>query len=420
MAHLESTLKPVPVCHRHLLSKWTRGVNAGDSFLADVPRDTLLGSVHSEQQCRKVYRVTGGDEVPVPEWVEPQRLQRAQEFYQNNAFMVNVCLTKALNAGFCISRFAEVLVRSGYARTPRTTLMRFHDTAHQVIVWMSSPLLDAHSPARLSLFKVRCMHEHARKMSRSHWHAHVPADSVSSIGVPLSQYDMALVQLAFSGVMLDILKTEMDMDLPPRLQDDFIHLWRFIGYLLGVEEEYNACMSSDVCHELTCDLLHLTPFFVRTRRPACVILADSFYRGLSYMTGRRLAYAINYSTRRDFYDQEWAAPFTIQSPAAVAFHRHSMSSLSRARTHWLGRIWYNLVNRLFYHFIFSAVPLRLYRSRGNSVSASAMALYYFFYRNVHELSFATLDFLHPLLQNARPIIWTLILILVYKKKKFYT
>ena len=49
------------------------------------------------------------------------------------------------------------------------------------------------------------------------------------IGVPLSQYDLALTQLGFSTICLDVIETDLNVALSEEDQEAWIHTWRFIG-----------------------------------------------------------------------------------------------------------------------------------------------------------------------------------------------
>ena len=88
---------------------------------------------------------------------------------------------------------------------------------------MSSDLLCPNSPARRSVFKVRCLHAAARKMSLRFWKCDTEGGNV---GIPLSQFDMALVQLAFSGVMMDVLNNDVGLSMSDSQKADNVHMWR--------------------------------------------------------------------------------------------------------------------------------------------------------------------------------------------------
>jgi hypothetical protein len=95
-----------------------------------------------------------------------------------------------------------------------------------------------------------------------------------------------------------------------------IHLWRVIGHLLGITEQYNACTSPDLNHRLTTELITLTPFFIQTPHPSCLTLATSYQHGVSLTMGCRIATAVNFDTTRTWYDSSWANAFLVPSVTA--------------------------------------------------------------------------------------------------------
>lgn len=199
---------------------------------------------HNEQT------VSSGVEI-LPKWVNKDRVIRGQEVFGERppAFCYGMLINLVL--GSRISRFADVLVHSpgGYTADLLQTCRRYKDTVGHVALWMTpgSDLFDSTSTARKSLLRVRCMHTQARE--------HITALGRCDVGVAVSQFDMALALLAFSGMAVDIVKNDLNCDA--LTEDDiqaYIHLCRFVGYLLGLEDAYNPCSSVELCSELVADL----------------------------------------------------------------------------------------------------------------------------------------------------------------------
>ncbi len=68
------------------------------------------------------------------------------------------------------------------------------------------------------------------------------------VGVPLSQFDLAEVQMAFAPMCLAIFEREIlapGVPSPLSTQDkkDMLHCWRLIGFLLGIQDKFNVCNS---------------------------------------------------------------------------------------------------------------------------------------------------------------------------------
>jgi ER-bound oxygenase mpaB/B'/Rubber oxygenase, catalytic domain len=61
-------------------------------------------------------------------------------------------------------------------------------------------------------------------------------------GQPINQEDMAVTLLSFSvNVLETIERTTLKGSLTRSDQEAYIHLWRYIGYLIGVHEDLNPC-----------------------------------------------------------------------------------------------------------------------------------------------------------------------------------
>jgi hypothetical protein len=64
---------------------------------------------------------------------------------------------------------------------------------------------------------------------------------IKTYGVPINQEDMIATQCAFSANVLDVISRNSWFPLSAEEEDAYIHLWRYIGYLIGIQEEYNVC-----------------------------------------------------------------------------------------------------------------------------------------------------------------------------------
>ncbi|XP_023223792.1 uncharacterized protein LOC111625012 [Centruroides sculpturatus] len=58
-----------------------------------------------------------------------------------------------------------------------------------------------------------------------------------------SQFAMAMTQFAFVG-LITLFPTKLAIDWNKEDTECFLHFWRCIGYLLGMEDQYNICKES--------------------------------------------------------------------------------------------------------------------------------------------------------------------------------
>ena len=59
--------------------------------------------------------------------------------------------------------------------------------------------------------------------------------------MPINQEDMAVTLLAFSFNVLHGIELTLNKPLSATDQSDYLHLWRYIGWLMGVEDDRNPC-----------------------------------------------------------------------------------------------------------------------------------------------------------------------------------
>lgn len=78
-------------------------------------------------------------------------------------------------------------------------------------------------------------------------------------GLPINQEDMVITLLSFSWVVLDTIeKNTVSGSLTRKDEDAYLHLWRYIGYLIGVSEDLNPCVTKEKAGGLTESIiLHL-------------------------------------------------------------------------------------------------------------------------------------------------------------------
>ncbi|CAD7975057.1 unnamed protein product [Amoebophrya sp. A25] len=129
----------------------------------------------------------------------------------------------------------------------------------------------------------------------------------ATAGVPLSQYDLAEVQLVFSGLCLSIFDNEMNFNpledievtvgtrkkkkrgkpslLTPQEKQDMVHCWRFLGFLLGIEDEFNVCESVEKMELYVEEFLIFMPQRLRTARVSAFHLRDAAITGFGQWAG---------------------------------------------------------------------------------------------------------------------------------------
>lgn len=274
------TLRPPP--YTGAMSKMLPGIEVGDELIDTLP-DATISPCHRQfgnQQAGGFSR-----QLPEPEWVDWTLVRRGQALWCEHLARTFSALMAALLQGFSIARFAVVLNHAGYAQTPLTSMNRYRSTSFFILDWLRHPLDDPDSLARRGIYQVRCMHGYARRCSKSLFKRD------DGEGIPLSQYDMAEVQLGFTGVCLTLLEKEILMRrLPDADREAMVHVWRLIGWHLGIKDQFNVCSSVKDLDAYLEDFMLWTPQRLRTCREATHTLQLAAIAGFGKHTGLGVRY----------------------------------------------------------------------------------------------------------------------------------
>lgn len=194
----------------------------------------------------------------VPDWVNWEQLQRGQDFFYRYAL--------ANFMGFALQGFVgdnssstgpvEVLVRTGGFSTrvlPRRILETF-----QLVLQVTKSLesIKPGGEGHTTAIRVRLLHSSVRERILAIQQRRPQYFDTERIGIPINYLDSihALATFCCNHMWLQL----PAMGVYPRQQeiDDYIALWRYVGYLLGTPTDHfsdsikaKACMESMLLHE---------------------------------------------------------------------------------------------------------------------------------------------------------------------------
>jgi len=192
-------------------------------------------------------------------------------------------------------------VQAGYAKTPWTTHVRFRDTGAAIHLWMTHDMTNPNSAGRRSLLQVRWMHAFARSVvqlpsglwereeeiekQRVTRHGETLDPSKAYLGVPLSQYDLAMTLLGFSSIAMSYMIDDYRVDMSQQDREDLTHFWRYIGYHIGIREEFNSCTTAGEAEEMAREMFGFSLIFAKGARPSTPLLSQSLMKGFGRYTG---------------------------------------------------------------------------------------------------------------------------------------
>ena len=164
----------------------------------------------------------------LPRWADPTRLDRAARWADARLPYVSISLLCAsLPILFCGAKGAAVLHATG--RMIEDVDRRVNETGRFVLDVVAPGGFGPSGSAIVSALKVRLMHAAVRKHVRGR-------PGVAADEVPINQEDMLGTLLAFSLVALRAMR-RLGLPITAPEREDYWHLWRVVGHLLGVRGE---------------------------------------------------------------------------------------------------------------------------------------------------------------------------------------
>ncbi|MGU3499513.1 oxygenase MpaB family protein [Mycobacterium sp. C31M] len=167
----------------------------------------------------------------VPDWVDWDKIRRGERaMRRGGADGMYVARDVSLLGGYQFSGFNKTLVRTGALE--KGSNKRFAETMQWAMDVISENGMDPHGAGYRSTLRVRLIHALVRRHVAS-----MPDWRGDDWGVPINQTDMAatlvgaLVAPSACGLGMGIL-------LSPRDYDAIAHLTRYVGWLIGVDDEW--------------------------------------------------------------------------------------------------------------------------------------------------------------------------------------
>ncbi|KAG0337070.1 hypothetical protein BG004_007794 [Podila humilis] len=199
----------------------------------------------------------------IPEWVDWAQIQRGQDVYWKYILYISHTLLHfALAGGFAIPKIGKVLNATGYLGGSRTN-ERILDTKQFLLDIMQSP--ESIYPGFghtgwESIIQVRFLHAGVRRRLDKISRAHSKYYNVQEHGVAINQEDLLATLFSFSNTMWRVMETRLDAHMPLDEREDYLHVWRYVGYLIGINDHFLSATTSpqraDACLESI--VLHIT------------------------------------------------------------------------------------------------------------------------------------------------------------------
>lgn len=223
-----------------LLDEEGRPLGPGDDLL-QMSEEARTKDAADRTQVEKEMAAFLEKYLTLPSWADEEQLKRGQQVFLAYLPVATLSLYyRSLVAGFSIPKIAAVIRATAYLAPPSRpdqVLQRLLDTGELTTACIGLGL-DALLPDgvgwKISLH-VRFLHAKVRfallkREGEKKW-------SVEEYGIPINQEDMAATLLAFSVNVIYGIDFIAGVSLTDQERLDYLALWRYIGFLLGVETE---------------------------------------------------------------------------------------------------------------------------------------------------------------------------------------
>lgn len=245
-------------------------INNIDNYFPNIPKSLrfVLPAVFENGDCERKANAK-------PDWLNMDKFYRGQRFAQRYFSLISISNLMGLLQIFSFSDGLKPLILSQKSNTPYRAFERYLRTIRSFRNWYTSDPWCEGTPAYRDIQRVRKLHRAMRqKLCRKNFEEIDRDSKIENTWCPmlgkisrdfadacpkaknqqcpytmtrtrgLNQGDMSGTQFASMGLI--VLYPEQfgihnanDEDL-----EAFCHLWRGLGYLLGIEDQYNFCRGS--------------------------------------------------------------------------------------------------------------------------------------------------------------------------------
>lgn len=209
-----------------------------------------------------------------PDWIEPERLKRGQKFALKHYFGVSFSKILSLYILFALSRNGlDTLIYTRKSDTPYKAYRRYYATSDIVKSWMETDILTLGTRGNKNMRKVFRMHQKVHEdllqkpivdgemeplcaildqtwctdfLSNLEKDFQCISPAPAEINALIEQRKTAFnqcylttTQFGFFGLAVVYPEWFGIHDYSRQDMEDFLHLWRTIGYLMGIKDEYN-------------------------------------------------------------------------------------------------------------------------------------------------------------------------------------
>lgn len=212
--------------------------------VGDLDADKLVSSIFKQNRQAELYQFFALSEKEFmqgnslaktflqiqkqqPTWYDEDRIIKGQTIFENYAMSI-MTLLGVMSLPYCYAASPGNKALYLTEKMRKSPGKRLAETGEFTISVLRRGSLQKNQAGIFHITKTRLIHSMARYyLQKDSWD--------KSWGIPINQEDMAGTNMAFSYVILTGLQLS-GIILSQQQKEDFLFVWRYIGYHLGIEE----------------------------------------------------------------------------------------------------------------------------------------------------------------------------------------
>ncbi|XP_011878980.1 PREDICTED: uncharacterized protein LOC105568160 [Vollenhovia emeryi] len=303
-----------------LKKQYNHLMNNIDKYFPNIPESLryVLPAVFENGDCGREANVK-------PDWLIMHKFYRGQCFARRYFSVISLSNLMSLIQIFCFSDGLKPLILSHKLNTPYRSFTRYLKTIKTFRNWYTSDPWCKKTPAYRDIQRVRKLHYVMRqKLCRKNFEEIDQESKIQNAWCPvlgkikkdfadtcpmmknqqcpytmartrgLNQGDMSGTQFACMGLIVLYPEQFGIHDASNEDLEAFCHLWRGLGYLLGIEDQYNFCRGSlqDVRQRTQDFIEQWVKPNLRTVTPEWEHMTMCLYEGVDYITRLNVNYKV--------------------------------------------------------------------------------------------------------------------------------
>lgn len=207
---------------------------ASEASAAPTPPRDLYAALRDNHESNPKLARLWKELQTVPEWVDWEQIARGQDvFYRYGGACLTGLAYQSLLGGMGAARVVETLARTGGFSTKVARRRLFETTQHILQCTRSLESLQPGGDGFASSVRVRLLHAAVRRRIMKLAEQREDYFDVKEWGVPINDLDSIATIGTFSATLIWIALPRQGIYLRKREIEDYIALWRYIGYLVG-------------------------------------------------------------------------------------------------------------------------------------------------------------------------------------------